>query len=177
MIDTTGTVTSRKSVSRGALVVFSSALLLLLSLLVGYFYGRELARQPLDTANRIIQELQPENRRLQAIVNGQNTEIATLQARVKSVESALREILPTENTYKIGPNQTVLAADGRLVLGLVGPPMIRSVAININGKQYSAVSGDIFNVDLNASTACEVKVLSFDMFSAIMWATCKPKPQ
>jgi hypothetical protein len=177
MTRSTGPVTRRTTVSRGALVVFFNLLLLVCSLLVGYFYGRELAKHPLDAANKLIQDLQPETRRLTAIVNGQNTQIATLEARLKSLEASMHEMSPAEDTYRIGPNQAVGAAHGRLTLGLVGPPTNRSIVLNINGKQYTAASGDIFNVALDASTNCEVKVLSFDTFSALLSAVCKAKTQ
>ncbi len=180
MTDTTGSpspVTRRTTVSRGTIVVLASVLLLVISLLSGYFYGRELAKNPLDNANKLIQELQPENRRLQALVNDQATHIATLEARLKRIETAMHEMSPTENTYRVGANESIAAAGGRLTLGLIGSPTIRNIVININGKEHTAVSGDIFNVSLDASTACQVKVLSFDMFSTMLLATCKEKTQ
>jgi hypothetical protein len=64
-----------------------------------------------------------------------------------------------------------------LTLGLIGPPSNRAIIININGKQYSAVTGDAFNLTPDPATACEVKVQSFDMFSAAIHAVCAAKPK
>ncbi|MGH6725911.1 MAG: hypothetical protein ACREB8_05120, partial [Pseudolabrys sp.] len=95
-----------------------------------------------------------------------------LQTKLTSAEAALKAIMPTENTYNISPNQSIMAAAGRLTIGLVGPPSNDSVNLNINGKQQTVATGDVVKIGLDASTACHVAVLSFDMFKALVSATC-----
>jgi hypothetical protein len=80
--------------------------------------------------------------------------------------------MPTENTYKIRPNESLKFAGGQLTIGLVGPPTNENINININGKHQQAATGDIFNIAPNPSTACQVGVQAFDMFSAILIVSC-----
>jgi hypothetical protein len=173
--ETTGSksaVSERRSVSGWFVVLSASVLLMLGGLAGGYLYGRELASHPLANAVAVLEKLEPANKHLQAQVAAQTAKIASLEAKLKNVQTAMDTMSPAKNTYKIGPNQAVLAADGRLTIGLVGAPANQSVAININGKQHIAVSGDVIDAAPDPSTKCQVKVLSFDMFSATLAATC-----
>ena len=79
---------------------------------------------------------------------------------------------PAENTYNIDPNQSIIVGKGRLTIGLIGPPTGEKVNINLNGKQYSVAAGDVIKVALDQSTACQVRLQSFDMFKAVVTATC-----
>jgi hypothetical protein len=51
-------------------------------------------------------------------------------------------MVPSQNTYSFSPNQSMILADGRLTVGLIGPPTNERVNLNINGKQHSAAAGD-----------------------------------
>jgi hypothetical protein len=69
-------------------------------------------------------------------------------------------------------------ANGRLTIGLVGPPTNESINVNVNGKHQSAATGDVVNIALEPPTTCQVRVQSFDMFKAIFAASCAgAKPQ
>jgi hypothetical protein len=70
------------------------------------------------------------------------------------------------------PNQSLIVADGRLTIGLIGPPTNESLNININGKHQSAATGDVINIALEPPITCQVKVQSFDMFKAVLTASC-----
>jgi hypothetical protein len=86
--------------------------------------------------------------------------------------------MPSENTYGVSPNQSLIVADGHLTVGLIGAPANQSVNININGKQRPAAAGDVIDVAPDPSTSCQVRLQSFDMFKAIITATCTAmKPQ
>ena len=175
MTETTGSgssVNKRRAVSGRFLVVSASLLLMLGGLVSGYLYGRELTRRPLADAMQLIQKLQPENKRLQLQVTTQDASIASLQAKLKSIQTAMHAMSPVENTYKIAPNQSLVVADGRLTIGLIGSPANQSISININGKQHTAVSGDVFNIAYDPSTTCQVGIQSFDMFKAVVTASC-----
>ena len=160
------------------LVASATVLLLVGSTVVGYLLGRDLANNPLEAATSLLQQIQPENQRLKATVLNQNATIAELGAQLKKVQSDLNAIRPSENTYKINGNQSLIVGDGHLTVGLVGPPTNESVNININGKQHRAATGDVFEVAPDPATACRVRVQSFDMIEVIVHATCtaaKPK--
>jgi len=160
------------------LVASAIVLLLVGSTIVGYLVGQDVARNPLEAATQLIQQIQPENQRLKATVLKQNTTIAELGAQLKKVRSDLNAIRPSENTYKINGNQSLIVGDGHLTIGLVGPPTNESITININGRQYLVATGDLFEVAPDPATTCRVRVQSFDMFEAAIHATCsaaKPK--
>ena len=95
-----------------------------------------------------------------------------MQNKLSTFEAALDEIIPAKNTYNVKPNQSMIVASGRLTVGLIGPPSNDSVNININGKQQTAAPGDVIKVTLDPSTVCQVRVQSFDMFRAVLNASC-----
>jgi hypothetical protein len=139
---------------------------------LGYYLGHSLVTQPLLNATKQIAQLQPENQRLKAAILEQNIKLAALQAQLTKSQTTLEAIMPSENAYKIFANQSIIVADGRLTIGLVGPPTNTGINININGKQQSAVTGDVFRVAPDGSTTCQVRVQSFDMFEAVVIAAC-----
>jgi hypothetical protein len=159
------------------LVISVSVLLMVGGAVGGYVLGKNMAMRPLADANELIGRLQPENQRLKQQTLSQAADLATLQTELVTARTTLNGLIPSTNTYNINANQSLIVADGHLTIGLVGPPSNRAVTININGKQYSAVSGDAFNVTPDPATACEVRVQSFDMFSAAVNASCSTKPQ
>jgi hypothetical protein len=66
----------------------------------------------------------------------------------------------------------MILADGRLTVGLIGPPTNERVNLNINGKEHSAAAGDVISFALDPSTACRLQVQRFDMFRATLTASC-----
>lgn len=159
------------------LVISVSVLLLVGGAIGGYLIGRNMAMRPLADATELIGRLQPENQRLKQQTLSQATTIATLQGQVVTLRTTLNGVLPSENTYNVSANQSLIVAGGHLTIGLIGPPSNRAITLNINGKQYSAVTGDTFNVSPDPATACEVRVQAFDMFSTAINAVCSAKPQ
>lgn len=160
------------------LMVAVTACLMLGGAIVGYLFGRQMAFRPLADATKLVQQLQPENRRLKTTVLDQNVKLAALQSKFTKVQAALEAIMPSKDTYKIYPNQSMIVGGGRLTVGLVGPPTNEHVNININGQQHVAASGDIFKTMPDPATTCEVRVRGFDMFEVNFTASCaaaKPK--
>lgn len=163
----------RRLLSIGVLVALAAG-----GLFGGYLAGSDLARRDLVAARALVDQLQPENLRLKRQAIDQNAQLSALEARATNSENMLKAIMPAENTFNVNPNQSLVVANGRLTIALIGPPTNQNVQININGKQYSAVSGDVIRVALDASNACQVGVQSFDMFKAVLTASCAaPKAQ
>jgi hypothetical protein len=159
-------------------VVGVGLVVLLCGAIAGYIFGRLAARHIISEATALSQQVQAESQKLKAQITSQNADITTLQAKLTNVQAALDAILPSQNTYNIIPNQSMLVADGRLIIALIGSPTNDSVTININGKQQPAAAGQVIHIALDASTICQVQVQSFDMFKAILTATCAAaKPQ
>ena len=80
--------------------------------------------------------------------------------------------MPSANTYNISPNQSLIVADGHLTIGLIGSPGNESVTLAINGKQQTVSAGQVITVAPDPSTNCQVQVQSFDMFKAVLTASC-----
>jgi hypothetical protein len=153
----------------------SRALLLLIILIVaigGYAFGLNMARRDITAGKQLIQQLQSESQKLEKQTNELSTSNIALQNKLASIQATMDTMKPAQNTYNLKPNQSIIAADGHLTLGLVGTPDNASVTININGKKTSAAPGDVIKVAADASTACQVMVQSFDMFAAVVTATC-----
>lgn len=138
----------------------------------GYLYGQNLTYADLASARQSIQELQPENQRLKKSILVQNANIGELQSELARVRTALHAIMPSENTYKISPNESVIVAGGHLKIGLVGSPGNDSVKINVNGHPQTVTTGDFIRVEVDPSTNCQVGIQSFDMFKVIVMASC-----
>jgi hypothetical protein len=167
-----------ESRGRRVLVVAVIACFMLGGAVGGYLLGRQLAARPLVDATKLIQQLQPENQRLKTTVIDQNVRLVTLQAKFTKAQAALEAIMPSKNTYKIFPNQSMIVGSGHLTIGLVGPPTNEHVNININGQQHLAATGDIFKITPDPATTCEVRVRGFDMFEVMFTASCAAaKPQ
>ena len=160
------------------LLVMTCAVLMLAGLLGGYIIGLQLTRSDLAAAKVLIDQLQPESQRLKKQIIEQNGRFAALQAKLNSVQAALKAIVPSENTYNIGPNQSIIVADGHLTIGLIGSPTNDNIHININGTPHTVATGDTIKIAPDAKTACQVGVQSFDMFKAVLVASCAAaKPQ
>jgi hypothetical protein len=157
-------------------------LLFFIGILVGaasaYLLGLELAYQDMVSVKQQTLQLQSEIERLKRQIVQQDSNLIVAQAKSKSIQAALDQLMPSKDTYVISPNQSMLVAGGRLSIGLVGAPTNSNVSMNINGKQQFASTGDIVNVALDASTNCRVRVESFDMFKAVVTAACEAtRPQ
>ena len=88
----------------------------------GYFWGRQFnardIRQPMppfDSCNPTVQ-------RLAADIADQNANLTALRAELTSTKATLDAIMPSQNHYTISPNQSLIVADGRLTIGLIGSP-------------------------------------------------------
>lgn len=157
---------------RRAYILLIETLLILGVALIGHITGRELARRHLAQRDLTIQQLREERQEVSVELNRRNDRILTLQTRLNHVQAALDEIVPSENIYVIRPNQSLVVAGGRVIVGLVGSPANEGVNINVNGKSRLAAAGDVMTVKFDDDRTCTVTVQSFDMFKAVLHATC-----
>ncbi len=137
-----------------------------------FFFFRNLARGDLVAAQESVEQLRSENQALKRQVVRQTADLTATKAKLAQVEARLNTIMPSENVYNMTPNETRVVADGRLTVGLIGAPGNESITLNINGKQQTAIAGQPISIGLDASTNCNVVVQSFDMFSAVLTASC-----
>lgn len=145
------------------------AIVVILAAIVGAFaVGLQMARRDLADAKQLVQQTQTESQRLKNQIAEQDSELAGLRSTLAKVQTTLNEIMPEKDTYQIPSNQSVIVADGRVTIGLVGSPSNEGINININGKQQLVAPGDIIDVKPN----CHVRVQSFDMFKAIVTVMC-----
>jgi len=173
-----GRAGSRRARRSALLVILASVLLLVGSTVVGYLLGRDLARRPLESALQLVQQLQPEAQKFKAKIDEQTNMIISLETKLKRTEAILHSILPKENTYTVLANQSITVAGGHILIGLIGAPRNNAITLNINGKQHPAATGDMFETAPDPATHCQVKVQSFDMFEATIYASCaKAQPK
>lgn len=141
-----------------------------------YVVGLNVGYLDIAGARQLIQQLRADNQKLKTQISDLNATQVALQNKLATFEAALDEIIPSKNTYNIKPNQSMIVAGGRLTIGLVGAPTNENVNINVNGKQQTVASGDVINVTLDPQTTCRVRVQSFDMFKAVLNASCTSAP-
>jgi hypothetical protein len=160
----------------GRFLLIVAAVVLILAVAVGgHIYGRVLASRDMIARDDTIQQLRAEGLKLKAQATDQNAKLTALQTKLTNVQAALDAIVPSENTYNFSPNQSMIVAGGRLTVGLIGAPANGGININVNGKQQLAAAGDVIHVAVDPSTNCQVTVQSFDMFKAMIFASC-PTP-
>ena len=145
------------------------AIVILLAVIVGaYVIGLQTSHRDLADGKQLIQQLQTESQRLKNQITEQQTQIIALQSTVATIRDTLNRIRPSENTYELRANQSLIVANGRMTIGMIGPPTNQAINININGKQQSAAPGDVIEVPPD----CRVRIQNFDMFTAMVTATC-----
>jgi hypothetical protein len=147
-------------------------------LIGGHLYGRFLSARDLGGRDNAIEQMRAESQKQKRDIDEKSAQLSELQRKMTDAQAALEAILPQKDTYNIVPNQTLIVGDGHLMLGLIGPPANEGVLLNINGKQQMVPVGQAVTVTPDASTNCRVSVQSFDMFKAMIHATCSgAKPQ
>jgi hypothetical protein len=148
-------------------------IVVILAVIIGaYVIGLEMAYRDLADAKQLVQQLQTESQKLKDQIVEQNTKIIELQSTAAQLRAKLDELMPAKDTYQIAGNQSLIVANGRLTVGLIGAPTNQNITVNINGKPQLAASGDVIEVAVDPSTTCHVRVQGFDMFKAVVTATC-----
>ena len=160
-------------------VIIAACVIAVVCILVGgHLYGRYLSARDLGGRDNAIAQLRAQDQKTKRMLDAKSAEATELQIKLDKVQAALNAIMPSQNTFNIQPNQSLIVGDGRLTVGLVGSPSNESVTLDINGKQQSVDAGQIVDVEPYSSTKCQVQVQSFDMFKAVLVASCTPaKPQ
>ena len=160
------------------LLIVAALILLLAGAVGGYIFGRQRTYNEVIAGNQLVQQLQTENQTLNRQIIEQSTNLGAMQSKLKNVQDTLNAIKPTENTYNIHPNQSLILGDGRMTVGLIGSPANQGVELNINGTQHSLAAGDVVKISPDGSANCQLALQSFDMFKAVVNASCAvTKPQ
>jgi cell division protein FtsB len=159
-------------------IVAACAIAAFCILVGGHLYGRYLSARDLGGRDNAIEQLRAELQKTKRQLDAKSAEATELQAKLDKAQSTLNAIMPSQNTFNIQPNQSLIVGDGRLTVGLVGSPSNENVTLDINGKQQQVDAGQIVDVAPDPSTKCQVQVESFDMFKAVLVASCTPaRPQ
>jgi hypothetical protein len=138
------------------------------TLIGGHLYGRYLSSRETRGRDNAIEEMRTESQKLKTQSDSLSAQITQLQTKLANAQAAVEAIMPSKNTYNFDPNQTRIVADGHLTIGLIGSPGNDNVTLNINGKQQTVGAGQVINVEPD----CQVGVQSFDMFKAVLTASC-----
>ncbi len=154
-----------------------TAILVLIIIIIGiviggHLYGRYLSSIDLADREAQLEQLRAESQKQKRDIDGKSQQLTTLQDKLTKTQAALDAVMPSANTYNINPNQTLILGDGHLMVGLVGPPANDSVVLNINGKTQSVVAGQTLNIAPDPATKCQLNLQSFDVFKAVVVATC-----
>jgi hypothetical protein len=158
------------------LVLIVGIILVVVGIMIGsYLYGQFLASRDLGGRDTAIEQLRSESQKLKRTGDEQQAQITNLQAKLKRTQATLDAILPSANTYNILPNQTLIVADGHMTVGLIGSPANEGVLLNINGKQQIVPAGQVIPVDVEGASNCQISIQSFDMFKAVLSASCAGK--
>jgi hypothetical protein len=135
-------------------------------------YGRYLARSDIRDRDNSIQQLQSEIQKLEGQITEAEGKLAEAQSKLGRFQTAMDAMIPTQNTYTLNPDQSLIVADGHLSIGLIGLPLNGRIHINVNGTQQWASAGDVIHVSTDPSKDCQIRVQSFDMFKAFISASC-----
>ena len=157
----------------GLRILLLSIVFLLLGAIGGFSYrGHIDEKDVIDSAQRVL-EFRTENDKLKAQIFNLNTKIEQMHAEARALHNSMEAMQPAANSYVIGVNKSMVVAEGHLTVGLIGSPTSENLKINVNGREYLAAAGDNIEVFPDPSTKCQVSVQSFDMFRAIVVASCQ----
>jgi hypothetical protein len=155
------------------IVTIVAIIVSLLAIVIGgHIYGKYLANLDLNGRDAAMEQLRAEAQKLKRGLDEKTLQLTRTQAQLTTARAALEAVMPSANTYNIVPNQTLIVGDGHLTLGMVGSPSNESIVLDINGKQQPVTAGQTVNVSPDPSTTCQVGVQSFDMFKAVVTASC-----
>lgn len=140
--------------------------------IVGYLLGLNSAYVEMSAGKLALQQSRAENQKMKSEMAGESVKAGAMESGIAKLQATLDQLIPSENTYNIKANQSLIVGDGRLTVGLVGAPANESVTLNINGKRQQLGTGDVLNVAADGQTNCQVRLQSFDMFKAVVTATC-----
>lgn len=178
MTDTTPSASGREHSGRRLaedrrLIVVVAVVVCLLGIVIGgYLYGRFLSSRDLGGRDQVIEELRAESQKRKRDYDQKVAQLTAMQAKLAATQAMLDAIMPSANTYNISPNQTLIVADGRITVGLIGSPSNESVTLNVNGKQQVLGAGQVVTVAAEGSANCQIGVQSFDVFKAVLTASC-----
>ena len=159
-------------------VIAAAVIIAVICILVGgHLYGRYLSSRDLGGRDNAIEQLRAQNQKMKRQLDAKSADATELQTKLDRVQATLNAIMPSQNTFNIQPNQAIVVGNGRLTIGLIGAPSNESVTLDINGKAQSVQAGQIVEVAADSSTKCQVQVQSFDMFKAVLVASCAPAQQ
>ena len=146
---------------------------LLLAVGLGSFlFGIYISSRDLAATRTLVQQLQAEAQRSKQTMIAATVASAALQTKTDKLAADLEAIRPAKDTYNFLPNQSLVLANGMLTVGMVGSPGNNGIVLNVNGARKPVSSGDVVQVDVDAKTSCHVTVQSFDLFKAVVHATC-----
>jgi hypothetical protein len=145
---------------------------LIVILVGGHLYGRYLSSKDLGGRDAAIEQLVAQSQQQKRTIDQKSAQVTNLQAQLDQMQAQLESIMPTKGTYNLAPNQTLIVGDGRVSVGLVGSPANESIVLNVNGKSQTATAGQVITVGADPSANCQVAVQSFDMFKAVINASC-----
>ena len=140
--------------------------------IVGYVVGLNATHLQMASVNELLRQTRSENQKIKSELSNQNAHYAATENTLAQMKGEMEAISPTKDTYNLKPNHSLTVGDGRLLMGLIGPPTNESVAINVNGMRHSLATGDIINVPIDGQTNCRIRLQSFDMFKAVVEASC-----
>ena len=138
---------------------------------VGHMYGRYLARSDIRDRDNTIQQLQSEIQKVEGQLTEAEGKLAAMQLKLSRFQNAMDAMVPTQDTYTLNPDQSLIVG-GHLSIGLIGLPLNGRIHINVNGTQQWAAAGDVIHVAPEPSKDCQIRVQSFDMFKAVISASC-----
>ena len=140
--------------------------------IIGYLLGLNSAYVEIQAGKLALQQSRAESQKMKSEMAGENVKAAAMESGIGKLQATLDALVPSENTYNVKVNQSLIVGDGRLAVGLIGAPANDSVTLNINGKRQQLGTGDVINVAADGQTNCQVRVQSFDMFKVVVTATC-----
>jgi hypothetical protein len=140
--------------------------------IVGYLLGLNSAYVEISAGKLALQQSRAEAQKMKSEMAGEGVKTTAMESSIAKLQATLDELVPSENTYNIKANQSLIVGGGRITVGLIGAPANDSVTLNINGKRQQFGTGDVISVAADNQTNCQVRVQSFDMFKAVVTATC-----
>jgi len=82
--------------------------------IIGYLLGLNTAYVERASIKLFLEQSRAENQKMQSAMAGENVKIAAMESSITKLKTTLEELIPSENTYNIKVNQSLIVGGGRL---------------------------------------------------------------
>ena len=88
--------------------------------IVGYLLGLNSAYVEMTAGKLALQQSRAENQKMKSEMAGESVKTSAMESGIAKLQATLDELVPSENTYNIKANQSLIVGRGKLLDAITG---------------------------------------------------------